>query len=293
MGVGVPAPGHGRDALDALPRGARRMFGLKDVFTTVNVLSGVAAIYLCIHGRPVAASYAFLVGYAADCFDGVVARLTRSGNRFGAEYDTAADFVAQAVAPAFVVGTLYAQSGPKLGVTTAVAEAIGVGIAAVLVVAASVRQARNTVRPVVVDFAWVGLPRNVASFVLLGFVNSAFWNRIPGGLWMGLPLVLLVAAGELSNLPFMSHHGRKQFWYAKMFLIGFLATTPLAVFFFPHYAWDVVFFWTAGYAAGSWSAMTPDERRQVREAVAAANAKLVAEEVARYNNSRKQPRESR
>jgi CDP-diacylglycerol--serine O-phosphatidyltransferase len=263
------------------------MFGVKDLFTTVNVLSGVAAIYLCVHGNPRAGSYAFLVGYAADCLDGVVARLTRSGNRFGAEYDTAADFVAQAVAPAFVVGTLYAQSGPKLGVSARVADGIGLCIAAVLVVAASIRQARNMVRPVTVDFAWVGLPRNVASFVLLGFVNSVFWNRAPGGLWMGLPLVALVAVGELSNLPFMSHHGRKQFWYAKMFLIGFLTTTPLAVFFFPHYAWDVVFFWTAGYAAGSWSAMTPEERRQVRDAVAAANAKLVADEVARYDKMKR------
>jgi CDP-diacylglycerol--serine O-phosphatidyltransferase len=261
------------------------MFGIKDLFTTVNVLSGVAAIFLCMHGRPLAASFAFLAGYAADCLDGVVARLTRSGNRFGAEYDTAADFVAQAVAPAFVVATLYAQSGPALGVTARVAEGIGIGMAAVLVVAASIRQARNTVRPVVVDFAWVGLPRNVASFVLLGFVNSVFWKRVPGGLWMGIPLVLLVAAGELSNLPFMSHHGRKQFWYAKMFLIGFLTTTPLAVFICPRFAWDVVFFWTAGYAAGSWSVMTPAERQQIRAAVAAANAKLVAEEVARYNKS--------
>ena len=58
-----------RDAGAVLPRGAQRMFGLKDVFTTVNVLSGVAAIYLCMHGQPLAASYAFLVGYAADCLD--------------------------------------------------------------------------------------------------------------------------------------------------------------------------------------------------------------------------------
>jgi len=258
------------------------MFGVKDLFTTVNVLSGVVAIFFCIHGQPLWASYAFLAGYAADCVDGVVARWTRSGNRFGAEYDAAADFVAQAVAPAFVVYTLYAQSAGRLGVTPTAAEGIGLAMAAVLVVTASIRQARNTVRPVAVDFAWVGLPRNVASFVLLGFVNSVFFSRVPGGLWMGLPLVLLVAVGELSNLPFMSHHGRKQIWYAKMFLIGFLTTTPLAVFFFRRYAWDVVFFWTAGYAAGSWSVMTPTERRQVRDAVAAANAKLVADEIARY-----------
>src|SRR4051812_40099629 len=98
------------------------MFGVKDWFTTINVLSGVFAIVFCFHGRPVWASYAFLVGYAADCVDGLVARATRSGNRFGAEYDTAADFVAQAVAPAFVVYTLYAQSAAKLAVSPRVAE---------------------------------------------------------------------------------------------------------------------------------------------------------------------------
>jgi phosphatidylserine synthase len=246
------------------------MFGLKDVFTSLNALSGVVGIFFCIKGQPLWASYSFLAGYAADCVDGLVARATKAGNRFGAEYDTAADFVAQAVAPAFVVYSLYAQAGPRLGVGTAVAEGIGLFLAATLVLAATIRQARNTVRPVAVDFAWVGLPRNVASFVLLGFANSVFFSRLPGGLWLGIPLVVLVAVAELSNLPFMSHHGRKQFWHAKVLLI-----------FFPKYAWDVVFFWTAGYASWSWTAMTPAERQQIRDAVAAAKEKLVREETAR------------
>ena len=265
-----------------VPRGARRMFGLKDVFTSCNALSGVVGIYFCIKGHPLWGSYSFLAGYAADVLDGLVARATRSGNRFGSEFDTAADFVAQAVAPAFVVYGLYAQSGPRLGVSAAVADVIGLVLASILVLTATIRQARNTVRPVAVDFAWVGLPRNVASFVLLGFANSVFFSRLPGGLWLGLPLVVLVAVGELSNLPFMSHHGRKQLWYAKALLIGFLTTTPLAVFICPRYAWDVVFFWTAGYAAGSWTVMTPEERREVRDAVTAAKAKLVADETARH-----------
>jgi phosphatidylserine synthase len=265
----------------AIPRGARQMFGVKDLFTSVNALSGVFAIYFCIKGHPLWASYSFLVGYAADCVDGLVARATKSGNRFGAEFDTAADFVAQAVAPAFVVFTLYAQSAGRLGVSAAAAEVVGLFLASALVLAATIRQARNTVRPVAVDFAWVGLPRNVASFILLGFTNSVFFSRLPGGLWLGIPLVLLVAVGELSNLPFMSHHGRKQFWYSKMFLIGFLVTTPLSVFFLPRYAWDVIFFWTAGYAAGSWTVMTPEERREIREAVVVAKEKLVREETAR------------
>jgi phosphatidylserine synthase len=276
LGIAIPE----QAALD-IPRGARRMFGLKDVLTSLNALSGVVGVYFCIKGHPLWGSYSFLAGYVADCFDGVVARATRSGNRFGSEFDTAADFVAQALAPAFVVYGLYAQSAARLGVGDGVADAIGLLLAAVLVLAATIRQARNTVRPVAVDFAWVGLPRNVASFVLLGFANSVFFSRLPGGLWLGIPLVFLVAAGELSNLPFMSHHGRRQLWWAKSFLIGFLTTTPLAVFVYPRYAWDVVFFWTAGYASLSWTAMSSEERQQVREAVAAAKAKLVEDETAR------------
>lgn len=266
-----------------IPLGARRMFGLKDVFTSINALSGVLGVYFVIKGHPLWGSYSFLAGYAADCVDGLVARATRGGNRFGAEFDTAADFVAQAVAPAFVVYGLYAQSAARLGVSEGVADAIGLLLAAALVLVATIRQARNTVRPISVDFAWIGLPRNVASFVLLSYVNSAIFSRLPGGLWLGIPLVIAIAWAELSNLPFMSHHGRKQFWHAKLLLIGFLTTTPLSLLVCPRYTWDVVFFWTAGYAGGSWSVMTARERQLVREAVAAADAKLVADETERFH----------
>ena len=266
-----------------IPLGARRMFGLKDVFTAINALSGVLGVYFVIKGHPLWGSYSFLAGYAADCVDGLVARWTRGGNRFGAEFDTAADFVAQAVAPAFVVYGLYAQSPARLGVSAGVADAVGLLLAAILVLVATIRQARNTVRPVSVDFAWIGLPRNVASFVLLSYANSAIFSRLPGGLWLGIPLVLVIASAELSNLPFMSHHGRKQFWYAKWLLIGFLTTTPLSLLVCPRYTWDIVFFWTGGYTLGSWSVMSARERQLVREAVAAADAKLVVEETARFH----------
>jgi phosphatidylserine synthase len=265
-----------------IPRGARQMFGIKDLFTSVNVLSGVAAIYYCIHQRPVAASFSFLIGYAADAVDGTVARITRAGNRFGAEYDAAADFIAQAVAPAFVFYTIYAGAGARLGISPRAADLLGLVLAAILVLASSIRQARNAVRPVAVDFAWIGLPRNVASFLILGYANSVVWTRVPGGLWWGIPLVLFIAYGELSSIPFTSHHGRKQFLFPKLMIIAFFTTTPIAAFFFPRYVWDVVFFWLVGYTCGSWTAMTPAERRQAREAVRVAEARLVADEIARH-----------
>ena len=40
------------------------MFGIKDIFTTINVLGGVVGICLCIDGRPFEASVAIMIGYA-------------------------------------------------------------------------------------------------------------------------------------------------------------------------------------------------------------------------------------
>ena len=50
------------------------MFGIKDVFTTINAMGGVVAICLCIDGRPFAAGVAMLLGYlCGDTVDGWIA----------------------------------------------------------------------------------------------------------------------------------------------------------------------------------------------------------------------------
>ena len=79
--------------------GARRMFGVKDLFTVVNALAGVAALALCAEGHWLWACYAVAAGYVADMVDGSVARALREANRFGAEFDTAASTTPRACAP--------------------------------------------------------------------------------------------------------------------------------------------------------------------------------------------------
>ena len=76
------------NAQDVHP-GARRMFGVKDLLTSLNALAGVAALALCAEGRWLWACYAVMAGYAVDMVDGRVARALREANRFGAEFDTA------------------------------------------------------------------------------------------------------------------------------------------------------------------------------------------------------------
>ena len=276
---------HGRVILRGVHPGARRMFGVKDLFTALNALAGVAALALCAEGRWLWASYAVMAGYVADMFDGRVARALREANRFGAEFDTAADFVTQAVAPALIVYLVYRDAAAALAVSGRVAHALGAVLAAVLIVPACARYARRNVRPVAVDFAWIGLPQTVASFVTLGFVNSTALRLIPGGLWAGVVLVPALAALELSNLPFKNHRGRRRnFPLVRVLIGGFVVTSAAAFLFAPRLAWDVLLFWTLGYVVTAQLALTPAERRLVPIRVREADARLRADEIARHRD---------
>ena len=259
------------------------MFGVKDLFTAVNALAGVAALALCAEGNWLWACYAVIAGYAADMVDGSVARALGEANRFGAEFDTAADFVTQAVAPALIVYLVYRDAGAALSLSPRAAQLLGAALAAALIVPACARYARRNVRPVAVDFAWIGLPQTVASFVMLGFVNSATVRLVPGGLWTGVVLVPTLAALELSNRPFKNHRGsRRNFRHVRVLIAGFLVTSTAAFLFAPGFAWDVLLFWELGYVLTAQLALTPEERRLVPIRVREADARLRADEIARH-----------
>jgi phosphatidylserine synthase len=263
--------------------GARRMFGVKDLFTAVNALAGVAALALCAEGNWLWACYAVIAGYAADMVDGSVARALNEANRFGAEFDTAADFVTQAVAPALIVYLVYRDAGAALALSPRAAQLLGAALAAALIVPGCARYARRNVRPVAVDFAWIGLPQTVASFVTLGFVNSVAVRQLPGGLWAGVVLIPALAALELSNLPFKNHRGRRRnFGHVRLLIGGFLITSTAAFLFAPRVAWDVLLFWELGYVVTAQLALTPEERRLVPIKVREADARLRADEIARH-----------
>jgi CDP-diacylglycerol--serine O-phosphatidyltransferase len=266
--------------------GARRMFGVKDLLTSLNALAGVAALALCAEGRALWACYAIMLGYAADMVDGRVARALREANRFGAEFDTAADFVTQAVAPALIVYLVYRDGAATLGLSPHGAQALGAVLAAALIVPGCARYARRNVRSVEIDFAWVGLPQTVASFVTLGFVNSVAVRLVPGGLWGGVVLIPALAALELSNVPFKNHRGRRPNFPHVRFLIGaFVVTSAAAFLLAPRLAWDVLLFWTLGYVVTAQLALTPEERRLVPLKVREADARLRADEIARYRRA--------
>ena len=89
-------------------------FGVKDLFTLVNLLGGVFCVHFVVVGQPTLAGFALLAGYLlGDTLDGPIARLTKTSNKFGSEFDTATDHFAQAIVPAVIVFGVYAQLGHR------------------------------------------------------------------------------------------------------------------------------------------------------------------------------------
>jgi CDP-diacylglycerol--serine O-phosphatidyltransferase len=251
-----------RERSEPLPR----TFGLKDVFTCINVLGGIFAIIFCIKGNPRYAAYAFLLGYLlGDALDGLVARLTRTGNLFGKEFDSISDHLAQCIAPAFIVFICYRDTAMPAWVTNIAgpnaAFFLAAALASVLIIAGSVRHARMSVASVNFDMAYMGLPRTASAFVIVSFLNSTLFIQVPGGKWVGVVLLVGLSVLHLVPLPFRTHRGRKLKFYVKMLVLGFFTTTVASLLFFRDFVFDVTFFWLAGYMGTSWIPMEPEERR--------------------------------
>jgi CDP-diacylglycerol--serine O-phosphatidyltransferase len=85
---------------------------IPNIMTLVGLCAGLTSIRFALEGRFGAAAVAITVAGVIDGLDGRLARLLRAVSRFGAEFDSLADFLCFGVAPAFV---LYLWSLQRLG----------------------------------------------------------------------------------------------------------------------------------------------------------------------------------
>lgn len=251
-----------------------RMFGIKDLFTTINAMGGVIAICLCIEGQPFWAGVAMLLGYLfGDTLDGYVARLLGTSNRFGAEYDTIADHLSHCIAPGAIVYTVY--RGVDLGFPAWAQQALAIALGGSIMVTASIRHARNIVRPIEVKGVWAGLPRTVLGFLAVAYVNAELAPHLPGGYWFGVVLIPASCVVALTYLPFPSHRmARGHFGYVRFAILSAFATTIGIAIIYPQFVFDLLLFWMLGYSAASWLSLTAEERERyfatVRRALAEA-----------------------
>lgn len=230
-------------------------FGAKDLFTIVNLLGGVFAIHFVVTGEPALAGYALLAGYLlGDTLDGPVARLTKTSNKFGSEFDTATDHFVQGIAPALIVYAVYARAGQTV---------TGVVLMALLITCATVRQALFSTAKMGDPLMYTGLPRTVSGYAAMAYVlSSFFFEKNPVGYTLGGFLIPALALLNLLPIPYMTHRGaRRMQAYVKVLVIGFLVVPAATLLIARKYTFDVLFVFTFAYAAFAWLPIYPDERK--------------------------------
>jgi phosphatidylserine synthase len=249
------------------------MFGIKDIFTTINLLGGIVGICLCIDGQPYWAGVSVMLGYLlGDTLDGYIARKLGTQNEFGGEFDTIADHLSHVIAPAAIVYTVYKDVGI---VPSPWDQVLAIALASSLIIAVSIRHARNIVAPIDFKGVWSGLPRSVLGFMAIGYCNAQLAPHAPGGWWLGVGLIPLMAILTLTYLPFPSHHiTRNHYWYVNVVIVITFATSIGIWFVAPNFGFDVLFFWMAGYSMSAWMSLSKDELAAYGKAVA--KTKLVA-----------------
>lgn len=88
-------------------RARRVVVVLPSLFTLANLFFGVWSIVLALQGDFYRASWFIVIAGVLDLLDGTLARMSRSGSRFGAELDSLVDLVSFGLAPALLTYLLY------------------------------------------------------------------------------------------------------------------------------------------------------------------------------------------
>jgi phosphatidylserine synthase len=233
----------------------RSPFGLKDVFTLVNLLSGVVAVRFALDDQLRKAGFAVFVGFVCgDLLDGLVARATGTGNQFGAEFDAITDHFVHVIVPALVLYQVYDDGNHAW---------LGLFLVGALVAAATIRHARNAVSRFDYPLCWCGLPRTVAGFAAMSFpLSHEFFIRNPDRYWTGFFVILALSVLTLLPIPYMTHRGKRAMQpYVKVCVALTIVTPIAAAAFVPAYAFDVFFFWMLGFALTGWVPVHPLERK--------------------------------
>jgi phosphatidylserine synthase len=210
---------------------------LKDAVTLGNILGGLASALAAMEGSLDWACIFMLIAWVFDMFDGTVARLTGTGNKFGKVFDNLADLISYSVAPSFIVYAAY--SAPRdLGGAGWPFWAAGL-LAALPTAFGCIRFTRNNVKDFLMHEFHLGLPRPMHALFIAGMLTSHLFR----GPWMtegasALNPVLYglgaaaIAGSSLLVLGLRPYHSRprKESRRLVYFFVGwFLLTTPLGL----------------------------------------------------------------
>jgi CDP-diacylglycerol--serine O-phosphatidyltransferase len=177
----------------------------KDYFTIATILLGFAVLLFSFEHKIQIASALMIAGAVFDLLDGVVARKTKTQNKFGAEFDCIADLVIYSMAPAIMTFFILYDYNKWY--------AIIVGSLPLLF--GCLRLARFNVKRIEYPGYWIGLIRPASAFLIVSFLNTKLaTNPIVTGIY-----VLIVSVLNVTLIPYIGHHKRKINFATKIILI--------------------------------------------------------------------------
>jgi CDP-diacylglycerol---serine O-phosphatidyltransferase len=91
------------------------MFNIPNLFTAMNMLCGILAIFLAFSGRIDIAPYFIFLGAVLDFFDGFLARLLKQQGELGKQLDSLADMITFGFAPGAIMMVVLAFSTTPTG----------------------------------------------------------------------------------------------------------------------------------------------------------------------------------
>jgi CDP-diacylglycerol--serine O-phosphatidyltransferase len=215
----------------------KALFVLPNLFTASSIFCGFYAITLCAAGdshpdRYYQAAVAILFAIFFDCFDGRVARLTRTQSEFGTQLDSLADVISFGVAPALL---LYKWALQPLGFW-------GLFLSFVFSACGAMRLARFNVlanrHPTALAF-FVGLPVPLAAGMVIALVllNGRHAQSVPAS--PIVPVALALSYLMVSNIRYRTfketHLSKRKgvilLSLAAIAIVGGLLVQPAIAFF--------------------------------------------------------------
>ena len=169
---------------------------IPNLFTAMNMFAGFLSIVESSRENYMYAAWLIIIAAIFDALDGAVARFTKSSSELGVELDSLSDVISFGAAPAFLIYKTHLYSY----------EALGVLIAASLVLAGGFRLARFNVQ--LVGFNknfFTGLPIPISALTISSFIISYF--KIPQGFASPyseiiIPLILLLSLLMVSRIKY-------------------------------------------------------------------------------------------
>jgi CDP-diacylglycerol---serine O-phosphatidyltransferase len=217
------------------PRLQRGVIIIPSALTIGNLFFGLWAIVSAARGQFERAAWLIIIAAIADTLDGRVARVTKTGSKFGEELDSLVDAISFGVAPAFIMYHLFLTEGTW----SWIAAWFYVTCAVVRLARFNVEQAGHA------KFAFHGLPSPSAGMTLAAyypFSRTAFYQQyLSSTRWPELMTGLMIVLGLLmmSHIlyPVVPKFGFRT--WRGMLTAGFMVACIImgivmpAIFFFP------------------------------------------------------------